>query len=230
MPTSSSTLARRAGARGGTAYAANTVFSADIVDGEVKIADIGQGAVATSEVLNDTATGGGLAAADLRSGSVGSAEVADNSLTGTDLGVRVRGAGGERRPRPLRPRARLRGVRIPASSPCLVASACCWSAPESGRAQTKADGGNLGECGFAVGNVADVGGCEVQEKSGKTGPSGPSNFAMNSVTPVIDAGGYDIGIYCRDTSLPFGQRGRAESRAVGRRARRRLGRSRETGH
>ena len=48
------------------AYAANTVFSSDIVDGEVKIADVGRGAVGTSEVLDDTATGGGLAAADLR--------------------------------------------------------------------------------------------------------------------------------------------------------------------
>ena len=61
---------------GGTAYAANTVFSSDIVNGEVKIADIGPGAVATSEVLDDTLAGGGLAAADLRSGSVGPAEAA----------------------------------------------------------------------------------------------------------------------------------------------------------
>ena len=76
----------------GTTYAANTVFSTDIVDGQVKIADIGRGAVATSEVLDDTATSGGLTAADLRSGSVGSAEVANNSLSGADLGVRVRGA------------------------------------------------------------------------------------------------------------------------------------------
>jgi hypothetical protein len=37
--------------------------------------------VATSEVLNDTATGGGLAAADLRSGSVGTAEVVGNAVT-----------------------------------------------------------------------------------------------------------------------------------------------------
>jgi hypothetical protein len=28
---------------GGTAYAANTVFSSDIVDGEVKVADLGTG-------------------------------------------------------------------------------------------------------------------------------------------------------------------------------------------
>jgi hypothetical protein len=35
---------------GGTAYAANTVFSSDIVNGEVKAADIATGAVHTSEI------------------------------------------------------------------------------------------------------------------------------------------------------------------------------------
>ena len=45
-----STLAVVLALGGGVAYAANTVFSTDIVDGEVKIADVGQGAVATSEV------------------------------------------------------------------------------------------------------------------------------------------------------------------------------------
>jgi hypothetical protein len=70
-------------ALGGAAYAVNTVRSSDIVDGEVKIADIGRGAVGTSEVLDDSATGGGLTAADLRSGSVGPAEAA--GLTGADI-------------------------------------------------------------------------------------------------------------------------------------------------
>ena len=75
----------------GGAYAANTVFSSDIVDGQVKVADIGQGAVATSEVLNDTATGGGLTAADLRSQSVGPSEAA--GLTGGDIaGDSLKGA------------------------------------------------------------------------------------------------------------------------------------------
>jgi hypothetical protein len=83
---------------GGVAYAANTVFSTDIVNDQVYSADVrndtlsGGGlaaadlqasAVGTSEVLNDTATGGGLAAADLRSGSVGPAEAA--GLTGADI-------------------------------------------------------------------------------------------------------------------------------------------------
>ena len=69
---------------GGTAYAANTVFSTDIVNDQVYSAD----------VRNDTLTGGGLAAQDLRSGSVGpaeaaglgSADIADGALNDEDIG------------------------------------------------------------------------------------------------------------------------------------------------
>jgi hypothetical protein len=63
---------------GGTAVAlsgSNTVFSDDIVDNEVKSAD----------VRNDTLAGGGLAAADLQASSVGTSEVALNSLNGGDI-------------------------------------------------------------------------------------------------------------------------------------------------
>jgi hypothetical protein len=70
---------------GGTAYAANTVFSSDIVNNQVYSAD----------VRDDTLAGGGLAATDLGSGSVGTAEilnggvrppdVQNESLTGADI-------------------------------------------------------------------------------------------------------------------------------------------------
>lgn len=65
-------------ALGGTATAlsgSNTVFSDDIVDDQVRSAD----------VRNDTLTGGGLTAADLRAGSVGPSEVKNNSLTGASI-------------------------------------------------------------------------------------------------------------------------------------------------
>ena len=58
---------------GGTAYAANTVFSSDIVDDQVRSVD----------VRDDTLTGGGLTAADLRAGSVGSSEA--DGLRGADI-------------------------------------------------------------------------------------------------------------------------------------------------
>ena len=70
---------------GGVAYAANTVFSTDIVNDQVYSAD----------VRNDTLTGGGLTAADLRNSAVGTTEIADaavhtrdvqnESLTGADV-------------------------------------------------------------------------------------------------------------------------------------------------
>jgi hypothetical protein len=75
---------------GSSAYAANTVFSADIVDGEVKTADLGPDAV-TNAKLADNAVGthkindGGVRAADIDQGAVTSAHVADDSLTGADI-------------------------------------------------------------------------------------------------------------------------------------------------
>src|SRR5215217_2863344 len=53
----------------------NTVFSDDIVDNQVRSAD----------VRNDTLAGGGLTAADLRAASVGGSEVTNDSLTGGDV-------------------------------------------------------------------------------------------------------------------------------------------------
>jgi hypothetical protein len=91
---------------GGVAYAANTVFSEDIVNGEVKSVDIGNNQVRSADVRDDTLAGGGLTAADLdpsaffsgdiaRSGvggvfeiptnAIQSVEVSDNSLTGADV-------------------------------------------------------------------------------------------------------------------------------------------------
>lgn len=59
---------------GGTAYAANTVFSTDIVNGEVKSVDIGTNQVRSADVQNETANGGGLTSADLAEDSVGPSE------------------------------------------------------------------------------------------------------------------------------------------------------------
>ena len=73
-----STLACVGVLAGGTAYAANTVFSADIVDGEVKVADIGQGAVATDEIAN-----GQVKTADIGDGEVKTADLA-NGAASTD--------------------------------------------------------------------------------------------------------------------------------------------------
>src|SRR4051812_8147085 len=70
---------------GGTAYAldgSNTVFSDDIVNGEVKVADVGQGAVATDELAN-----GQVKSADLGDGEVKSIDVGAGQIGAGDLAV-----------------------------------------------------------------------------------------------------------------------------------------------
>jgi hypothetical protein len=89
----------------GTAYAADTIGSSDVIDesllsqdlknGEVRSSDIDNGGISTDDISNsngvlsgdvrdDTLPGGGLAAVDLRADSVGTSEV-DGSLTGADV-------------------------------------------------------------------------------------------------------------------------------------------------
>jgi hypothetical protein len=70
---------------GGVAWAthpggANTINSADIIDGQVKELDVGQGAIASNEVKNDS-----IVAGDVAPSSLTSARIADGSLTGTDV-------------------------------------------------------------------------------------------------------------------------------------------------
>jgi hypothetical protein len=70
---------------GGTAYAANTVFSEDIVDGEVKGVDIGNNQVRSADVRDDTLAGGGLQSADLAPSSVGLGELDPAAFAGPDI-------------------------------------------------------------------------------------------------------------------------------------------------
>jgi hypothetical protein len=80
---------------GGVAWAshpggANTINSADIIDGQVKEADVGQGAVASSEVKNDSIRNGDVAPNSLTSGRIADgtltgADVQNNALTGSDI-------------------------------------------------------------------------------------------------------------------------------------------------
>jgi hypothetical protein len=59
---------------GGTAYAANTVFSADIVDGEVKAADLANNSVRGTKIAN-----GQVQSADVNDGSLSGVDIADQS-------------------------------------------------------------------------------------------------------------------------------------------------------
>lgn len=61
--------------------ATNTVFSDDIVNGEVKSKDISDSnGVRSADVRDDDKQGGGLAAVDLARGSVGSSEIATDGV------------------------------------------------------------------------------------------------------------------------------------------------------
>jgi hypothetical protein len=78
------------GARaGGTAYAANTILSADIVDGEVKTPDIATGAVVGAKLATNAVTSGRVA-----DGSLRGADVLDDSLTGADIDESTLATGG----------------------------------------------------------------------------------------------------------------------------------------
>ena len=74
------TLALVIAVGGGAAYAANTVFSADIVDGEVKAADIGANAVYSAEI-----TDGQVKGADLGANAVTSGKIADGQVLSSDV-------------------------------------------------------------------------------------------------------------------------------------------------
>ena len=105
------TLALVIAVAGGTAYATNTVFSSDIVNGEVKSVDIGTGqvrkadigagqvdsakvaddSVGSEEILDGAVAANEVAESAINSfhlgtNSVGSAEVANGFLRGVDVG------------------------------------------------------------------------------------------------------------------------------------------------
>jgi hypothetical protein len=87
-----STLALVLALGGGVAYAANTVFSSDIVNGEVKSPDIGTDEVRSVDVRDDLMTGGGLSGADIRESTLGKVPNA-NKLDGLDSSGLVQGGG-----------------------------------------------------------------------------------------------------------------------------------------
>jgi len=85
------TLALVIAVAGGTAYAANTVFSADIVNGEVKTADLANRGVTSAKIADASVALGDLApdsidAEKVANNSLGSAELRDNAaVQGADV-------------------------------------------------------------------------------------------------------------------------------------------------
>jgi hypothetical protein len=72
----------------GTAYAADTVFSTDIVDGEVKTVDLAEGAVTSANVAD-----GAIGQTQLASGAVGSGQLAPGAVGSGQLAPGAVGPG-----------------------------------------------------------------------------------------------------------------------------------------
>ena len=73
-------------ALGGTAYAAATIGSAQVVDNSLESRDLrDNAAVQSRDVLNDNLTGGGLRAQDLAPGAVGASDVQTGAVTKAKL-------------------------------------------------------------------------------------------------------------------------------------------------
>ena len=73
----------------GTAYAlpgSNTVFSDDIVNGQVQAVDLSPSSVGTTRLID-----GGVATADLRAGAVTSAKIADGQVQAADIAANAVG-------------------------------------------------------------------------------------------------------------------------------------------
>lgn len=65
---------------GGVAYAANTIFSEDIVNGEVKAVDLANNAVRSAKIAN-----GQVATVDLADDAVGAAKIQDSSISSAKI-------------------------------------------------------------------------------------------------------------------------------------------------
>ena len=88
---------------GGAAYAANTVFSGDIVDGQVKTVDLANGAVSVAKIAD-----GGITGDKVKDGTLKGRDVEDNGLKGVDIDESTLsniggGRAGGRRPHRLLP-------------------------------------------------------------------------------------------------------------------------------
>jgi hypothetical protein len=84
---------------GGTAYAANTIHSSDIIDGEVKTADVANNAVRTEKIANGQVTAADLVPSEpwhaVAAGSATADRCANPSVTAVFCSYMVHGTGGD---------------------------------------------------------------------------------------------------------------------------------------
>ncbi len=89
-------------ALGGSAYAAATIGSAEVIDNSLRSEDLRNGQVRSGDIRDDTVTGGGFASdiaartitnANVAVGSLSAAEIQDKTLTGDDVQPNSLGGG-----------------------------------------------------------------------------------------------------------------------------------------
>jgi hypothetical protein len=143
-----------------------------------------------------------VGSADVINESLRGVDVKDRSLSGADLGVRVRSAkqvddgsgAAECGKGPDFDECITVNFTVPRPQRLLLVGSGEWFGSISGN--------NIGECRFTVGNnLAQLG---LRRFGESTNNAVPFNFAMNSVTGVLDAGFYEISLDCRDASIAQG--------------------------
>jgi hypothetical protein len=187
---------------GGAAYAldgSNTVFSDDIVDGEVKAADVGQGAVGSPEVKNNALTG-----ADIAPNTLGSGQITDGSLTGADIDESTLGQV---------PSARLGGVgRLtppqPLCDPNSVEFVTCAHVTVNLPAQTRVLLVGAVRASTEIDSDTGIGDCRIGTSFNRAFPGSPvrvvatdSNIEfvpLTAVTPPLGPGEVTFGVDCNE--------------------------------
>jgi hypothetical protein len=150
---------------------------------------------------DDLGPGAQVKAPDVADNAINGADVQDGSLRQADLGVRVRGA-----------RQPVTGVgsTCGASTQYDECATVLFNNPRDQRILLIGSGEwfgkgtfSRGECAFFIGPIPLGNRTFGQTTNG--GPSNPSNFSMNTVTPQpLDKGQYVIEIDCRDISAATG--------------------------
>jgi hypothetical protein len=143
-------------------YAANTVFSTDIKDGEVKTADLANNAVTSAKIKD-----GEVKTDDIAPSAVGSLRIKDNDVKAQDLAPDSVGG------------SEMQGVKKLVFVKCTVTDSIPVPAGTL-RLEQCADSGVAGG-DTAIGTKSDAG-CFVIERA--YGISGKVNFELRNICPV----------------------------------------------
>ena len=88
------TLALVIAVAGGTAYAADTIGSSDIINGQVKSPDIGTGQVQSVDVRDDALADGGLGSADIANGQLNDEDITQGTFVNFEAHIGTLSANG----------------------------------------------------------------------------------------------------------------------------------------